>query len=144
MDSYKSDIVTINLPIELVYSKLSTPSSFKNIANIDALPNEVKEKINEITFGDDSIAFSVNPIGEVVLQIVERTEPVKVVLSAVKLPIPLNVVLSLEKVDDTTTHAVAEIQVELNMFIRPMVEKPLTEGAKKFGELLAILPYNAM
>ncbi len=144
MDSYKSDIVTINHPIELVYSKLSTPSSFKNIANIDALPNEVKEKINEITFGDDSIAFSVNPIGEVVLQIVERTEPVKVVLSAVKLPIPLNVVLSLEKVDDTTTHAVAEIQVELNMFIRPMVEKPLTEGAKKFGELLAILPYNAM
>ena len=144
MDSYKSDIVTINHPIELVYSKLSTPSSFKNIANIDALPNEVKEKINEITFGDDSIAFSVNPIGEVVLQIVERTEPVKVVLSAVKLPIPLNVVLSLEKVDDTTTHAVAEIQVELNMFIRPMVEKPLTEKAKKFGELLAILPYNAM
>lgn len=144
MDSYKSDIVTINHPIELVYSKLSTPSSFKNIANIDALPNEVKEKINEITFGDDSIAFSVNPIGEVVLQILERTEPVKVVLSAVKLPIPLNVVLSLEKVDDTTTHAVAEIQVELNMFIRPMVEKPLTEGAKKFGELLAILPYNAM
>ena len=144
MDSYKSDIVTINHPIELVYSKLSTPSSFKNIANIDALPNEVKEKINEITFGDDSIAFSVNPIGEVVLQIVERTEPVKVVLSAVKVPIPLNVVLSLEKVDDTTTHAVAEIQVELNMFIRPMVEKPLTEGAKKFGELLAILPYNAM
>ena len=144
MDSYKSDIVTINHPIELVYSKLSTPSSFKNIANIDALPNEVKEKIDEITFGDDSIAFSVNPIGEVVLQIMERTEPVKVVLSAVKLPIPLNVVLSLEKVDDTTTHAVAEIQVELNMFIRPMVEKPLTEGAKKFGELLAILPYNAM
>ena len=144
MDSYKSDIVTINHPIELVYSKLSTPSSFKNIANLDALPNEVKEKINEITFGDDSIAFSVNPIGEVVLQIVERTEPVKVVLSAVKVPIPLNVVLSLEKVDDTTTHAVAEIQVELNMFIRPMVEKPLTEGAKKFGELLAILPYNAM
>ena len=144
MDSYKSDIVTINHPIELVYSKLSTPSSFKDIANIDALPNEVKEKINEITFGDDSIAFSVNPIGEVVLQIMERTEPVKVVLSAVKLPIPLNVVLSLEKVDDTTTHAVAEIQVELNMFIRPMVEKPLTEGAKKFGELLAILPYNAM
>ena len=130
MDSYKSDIVTINHPIELVYSKLSTPSSFKNIANIDALPNEVKEKINEITFGDDSIAFSVNPIGEVVLQIVERTEPVKVVLSAVKLPIPLNVVPSLEKVDDTTTHAVAEIEVELNMFIRPMVEKPLTEGAK--------------
>ena len=144
MDSYKSDIVTINHPIELVYSKLSTTSSFKNIADIDALINEVKEKINEITFGDDSIAFSVNPIGEVVLQIVERTEPVKVVLSAVKLPIPLNVVLSLEKVDDTTTHAVAEIQVELNMFIRPMVEKPLTEGAKKFGELLAILPYNAM
>ena len=144
MDSYKSDIVTINHPIELVYSKLSTPSSFKNIANIDALPNEVKEKINEITFGDASIAFSVNPSGVVVLQIVERTEPVKVVLSAVKLPIPLNVVLSLEKVDDTTTHAVAEIQVELNMFIRPMVEKPLTEGAKKFGELLAILPYNAM
>lgn len=144
MDSYKSDVVTINHPVELVYDKLSKPSSFKNIANIDALPDEVKAKINDIKFGDDTISFVANPIGEVVLQVVERVEPSKVVLSAVKLPIPLNVVLSLDKADDATTHAVAEIQVELNMFIRPMVEKPLTDGAKKFGELLTVLPYAAM
>ena len=45
MDSYKSDIVTINHPIELVYSKLSTPSSFKNIANIDAELAEVQAQM---------------------------------------------------------------------------------------------------
>lgn len=144
MDSYKSDVVKINHPVSKVYSKLSTPSSFKNIANIDNLPDEVKQRINEIKFGDDSIAFSANPIGEVMLQVVEREEPSKIVLQAVKLPIPLKVVFNLSDAGNDTTEAVVDIQVELNMFIRPMVQQPLTDGAKKFGDMLAMLPYDAM
>lgn len=144
MDSYKSDVVKINHPITMVFAKLSTPSSFKNIANINALPDDVKQRIEEIKFGDDSIAFAANPIGEVVLKVVERTEPSRIVLEAVKLPIPLKVVFSLTDAGNDTTEAVVDIQVELNMFIRPMVQQPLTDGAKKFGELLAMLPYDAM
>ncbi|MGN1245493.1 MAG: hypothetical protein ACI4UN_02560 [Muribaculaceae bacterium] len=144
MDSYKSDVVKINHPITKVYAKLSTPSSFKNIANIDRLPEEVKQRIGEIEFGDDSIAFNANPIGQVMLQVVEREEPSRIVLEAVKLPIPLKVVFNLAEAEGDSTEAVVDIQVELNMFIRPMVQQPLSDGAKKFGELLAILPYDAM
>lgn len=144
MDSFKSDVVKIAHPISKVYAKLSTPSSFKNIANIDRLPDDVKQRIEEIEFGDDSIAFNANPIGRVVLMVVEREEPSRIVLEAVKLPIPLKVVFNLTDAGDDTTEAVVDIQVELNMFIRPMVQQPLTDGAKKFGELLAMLPYDAM
>ena len=144
MDSYKSGVVTINHCIDKVYSKLSTPSSFKNIANIDGLPEDVKQRIGEIEFGDDSIAFSANPIGKVELKVVERKAPNRIVLQAVQLPIPLKVVFNLAEAGTEATESEVDIQVELNMFIRPMVQQPLTDGAKKFGELLAMLPYDAM
>ncbi|MDD6778596.1 MAG: hypothetical protein PUD91_06140 [Bacteroidales bacterium] len=144
MDSFKSDVVKINHCIDKVYAKLSTPSSFKNIANIAALPEDVKQRIGEIEFGDDSIAFNANPIGKVELRVVEREEPGRIVMQAVQLPIPLKVIFSLSDAGNDTTEAVVDIQVELNMFIRPMVQQPLTDGAKKFGELLAMLPYDAM
>ena len=144
MDTFKSDTVTINTAIDKVYSKLSNPVTLKNIENIGNVPEEVKAKIDDITFGEDTISFNANPIGNVTLQIVERVEPTRIVYSATSMPIPLKAVINLESVDVTTTKAVAELQMELNMFIRPMVEKPLTEGAKKFGELLTVLPYDML
>lgn len=144
MDTFKSDAVTINTAIDKVYSKLSNPVTLKNIENIGNVPEEVKAKIDDITFGEDTISFKANPIGDVTLQIVERVEPTRIVYSATSMPIPLKAVINLESVDATTTKAVAELQMELNMFIRPMVEKPLTEGAKKFGELLTVLPYDML
>ena len=52
MDSYKSDVVKIAHPISKVYAKLSTPSSFKNIANIDRLPDDASEAIRLVRIGD--------------------------------------------------------------------------------------------
>lgn len=144
MDTFKSDVVTINAAVENVYGKLSNPATLKNIENIGNIPAEVKEKIDGIEFDADSISFNANPIGKMTLKIVERVELSKIVYSAVTSPIPMKAVINLEKIDDNTTKAVAELQMELNMFIRPMVEKPLTEGAKKFGELLAVLPYSQL
>ena len=144
MDTFKSDVVTINAAVENVYGKLSNPATLKNIVNIGNIPAEVKEKIDGIEFDADSISFNANPIGKMTLKIVERVELSKIVYSAVTSPIPMKAVINLEKIDDNTTKAVAELQMELNMFIRPMVEKPLTEGAKKFGELLAVLPYSQL
>lgn len=144
MDTYKSDVVAINHAVDTVYGKLSNPEAFKNVENFATLPDDVKAKIGDITFGEDSISFNVDPIGNVTLQIVERVAPNKIVYSATSLPIPFKAVINLEEAEDGNTKAEAELQVELNMFIRPMVDKPLKEGAKKFGELLAVLPYDKL
>ncbi len=142
MDSFKSDEVTIFCNIDTVYSKLSNPESFKAIG--DRLPEDAKAKLQQVRFDKDSITITGSPVGEVVLNVVERVAPTRIVLSAAQSPVPLQAVINLEKVSETETRAVAELSVELPVFLRPMVSKPLTEGAKKFGELISQLPYDIM
>ena len=140
MDIFKSETVTINCNISSIYSKLSNPESFNAIA--ERLPDEAKSKLEQVKFERDSITFVANPVGEVKLNIVERVEPTRIVFAAAQSPVPLQAVISLEKVSETETRACAELGVELNPFIRPMLSKPLQDGANKFGELLSKLPFE--
>ncbi|MEF9924070.1 MAG: hypothetical protein RR854_05790 [Muribaculaceae bacterium] len=52
--------------------------------------------------------------------------------------------IHLEDAGENATRAFAQIDVELNPFLKPMVQGPLTEAAKKFGELLTVIPYNSI
>jgi hypothetical protein len=141
MDSFKSDTVTIQCDIETVFAKLSNPESLKAI---EKLPDDAKAKISKVSFDKDSISINANPVGEIKMQIVERVEPSRIVFEAAQSPVPFRSVITLERVDDVTTSATASLDVELNPFIRGMVAKPLQDGAKKFGELLANIPYKAL
>lgn len=140
MDTFKSEVVTINCNIDKIYSKLANPEAFNAFA--DRLPDEAKEKLDKVKFEHDSITFEANPVGEIRLNIVERVEPTRVVFAAAQSPVPLQAVISLEKVGENETRACAELGVELNPFIRPMLSKPLQDGANKFGEMLSKLPYD--
>lgn len=142
MANFKSDIVDIKSDIHIVFSKLSNPETLQAVA--DKLPSEAKQKIENISFSQNAISVKANPVGEIKLEITERKEPVLIVFSAVTSPIPFKVLINLEDNGDNTTKAFADIDVELNPFIKPMVQGPLTEAAKKFGELLAIIPYESI
>lgn len=140
MDIFKSEAVIINCNINSVYSKLSNPESFSVLA--ERLPEEAKNKLQQVKFEKDSITVVANPVGEVKLNIVERVEPTKVVFVAAQSPVPLQAVVSLEQVAENETRACAELGVELNPFIRPMLSKPLQDVANKFGEMLSKLPFE--
>lgn len=142
MDTFKSDVVTIACSIDKVYAKLSNPESFNELA--ERMPEEAKSKLGKARFERDSITLIADPVGEIKLNIVERVEPTRVVFAAAQSPVPLQAVISLEKAGENETHACAELGVELNPFIRPMLSKPLQDGAKKFGEMLSKLPYDIM
>lgn len=142
MDTYKSELVTIDCNIDQIYAKLANPESFKPL--LDRLPDEAKSKLEKATFDKDSITIEANPVGEVKLNIVERVEPLRVVFAAAQSPVPLQVVFNLTKVDDYKTSACVELGAELNPFIRPMLSKPLQDAANKFGEILTRLPFNLM
>lgn len=142
MDIFKSEVVSINCSIEQIYAKLSNPESFNAI--VENMPEEAKSKMGKATFEKDSITINADPVGEIKLNIVERVEPTRVVFAAAQSPVPLQVVISLEKTGDNETQALVELGVELNPFIRPMLSKPLQDGANKFGEMLSKLPYNLM
>jgi hypothetical protein len=142
MANFKSDIVDIKSDIHTVFSKLSNPETLQSVA--DKLPPEAKQKIENISFSQNAISVKANPVGELKLEITERKDPELIVFSAVSSPLPFKVVINLEDNGGNATKACADIDVELNPFIKPMVQGPLTEAAKKFGELLSIIPYDSI
>ncbi|MEF9924069.1 MAG: hypothetical protein RR854_05785 [Muribaculaceae bacterium] len=87
MAEFKSDVVNINADVSTVYAKLSHPELLQGLA--DQLPAEAKTKIENISFSEDTISVTANPVGEIKLSIVERIEPTLVKLSAVSSPIHL-------------------------------------------------------
>ena len=145
METYKSDKVTINHNINLIYSKLSDPSIFKAQidSNMDRLPDEAREHLKSVKFEEDGISVE-SPMGTLKLSVSESQEPTMVKYTAQSSPVPFGVTINLESVDENTTQAVTELNIELPFMLKAMVGGKLSEGAQKMGELIAKLPYGEM
>ena len=145
METYKSDKVTINHNINLIYSKLSDPSIFKTQidSNMDRLPDEAREHLKSVKFEEDGISVE-SPMGTLKLSVSESQEPTMVKYTAQSSPVPFGVTINLESVDENTTQAVTELNIELPFMLKAMVGGKLSEGAQKMGELIAKLPYGEM
>ena len=143
MDVYKSDRVGINCDINTVFAKLSTPSVFKEFLeqHKDTLPPEARDNLSKLHFENDSITV-VTPMGPIKLAVDEAVEPEKVVFKATQSPVPFGLQVNLEPDGEQATSAVAEIHLDLPFFLRSMVGGQLADGAKKFGQVLAALPYG--
>ncbi len=145
MDTYKSDAQRINHNIEIIYQKLSNPAVFQQQieANKDRLPEEARANIDKVTFGSDSICIE-SPMGPLKLAIdAEQSQaPGRLVFTAAQAPVKFNMMIELTAVSDSETDSVASLQLDLPFFLRGMVGKQLEEGAKKFGQMLAMLPYE--
>ena len=144
MDSFKSNEEIINYDIATVYGKLSNPETFKQLVESEKLPADMKERMAGVEFTSDSISFTANPVGKVCLQIVEREEPSKIVMSATTFPIPFKAIINLTDMGDGRTQLLVEFCIELNIMLRAMAAKPLGDGVKKMGQMLAMLPYNML
>ncbi len=131
--------------IQLIYDKLSDPSKYRELveANADKLPPEAREHMSKVKFDDDGIAIE-SPMGAIKMSVdqAETVAPTRIVYSAVGAPVKLALVIELEQVDDTHTQEVASIEVDIPFFMAKMVSGQLKEGAQKFGEVLAHIPYD--
>lgn len=145
MDTYKSDAQRINHNIQVIYDKLSNPAVFQEQieANKDRLPEEARANIDKVVFGPDSISIE-SPMGPLKLAIdpEQSQSPNRIVFTAAQAPVKFNMLIELSAVSDAETESVASLQLDLPFFLRGMVGKQLEEGARKFGEMLAMLPYD--
>lgn len=147
MESFKSTPHVINCDAATIYSKLTNPSLIKNQidAHADQIDGEARQHLDTVHFSEDSIAIQ-SPMGEVKLSLDQENsiEGERVVYTASSSPVPINMVINLEPQDDETTMSTAELQLELPFFLRKMVEGQLKEGANRFGELLARIPFDRL
>ena len=136
MTKFESTVKVIPYSQERVYEKLS------DLSNLEALKDRLPEdKVKDISFDSDTLSFSVAPVGQLILKIVER-EPSKCIkFETTNSPLPFNLWIQLVATTDEECKLKATIGMELNPFMKAMVQKPLQEGLEKMVDMLAMIQY---
>ncbi|MCQ4915703.1 SRPBCC family protein [Bacteroides nordii] len=136
MTKFESTVKVIPYSQERVYEKLS------DLSNLEVLKDRLPEdKVKDISFDSDTLSFSVAPVGQLTLKIVER-EPSKCIkFETTNSPLPFNLWIQLVATTDEECKLKATIGMELNPFMKAMVQKPLQEGLEKMVDMLAMIQY---
>ena len=136
MTKFESSVKTIPASQEAVYEKLSDLSNLEKVK--DRLP---QDKVKNLSFDAETLSIEVPPVGKIVLQIVEK-EPCKCIKFATTTsPLPFNLWIQIVPVTETECKMKLTIGMELNPFMKTMVQKPLQEGLEKMAETLSLINY---
>ena len=136
MTIYESSFKVIPDSKERVYNKLSDLSNLESVK--DRWP---QDKVKDVSFDSDTISFSAAPIGQITLKIVER-EPSKCVkLETTTSPLPFNLWIQLVPVTESECKVKVTIGMEINPFMKTMIQKPLNDGLEKMVDMLSLIQY---
>lgn len=136
MSKYESSIKEVPFSKERVYAKISDLSNFE--AMKDKLP---QDKVKDLTFDSDSLSFSVSPVGQISLKVVERTPDSCVKFETVTSPLPFTLWVQVVGVNEMHSKIKVTIEASLNPFIKGMVQKPLKDGLEKMVTILSMIEY---
>lgn len=136
MANFESSVKVIPYSQERVYNKLS------DLSNLEAVKDRLPaDKIQDLSFDSDTLSFSVSPVGQLTLQIVERQPYSCIKLATTNSPLPFNMWIQLVATAEEECKVKVTIGLDLNPFMKAMVQKPLQEGLEKMVEMLAIIEY---
>lgn len=138
---FESNVKHVPYSQERVYNKLSDLNNLEGVRErLDMVKDKLDGKLEDMSFDRDSITLKVQGIS-LTLRIIER-EPLKCIkFEGDKSPIPLNLWIQILPVTQEEAKMKVTIRVEVNMFMKAMVSKPLQEGVEKLADMLAMLPY---
>ena len=137
MSKFESNVKQVPHPQQSVYRMLSDLSHIEQVR--DRLP---EDKFQNLSFDRDSVSISMDPVGSITLNVVERQEPKCVKFESAQSPIPFTLWVQMLPVTDATSKLKCTIDAELNPFIKGMVSKPLQEALEKMADALAMIPYE--
>lgn len=103
--------------------------------------DDVKAKLQDLTFDRDSMSVSISPIGNVSMRIVEREEPKMIKFESEKSPLKFKFWIQMLPVEAATSKIRLTIDADVPFFAKGMVEKPLKEALEKIATMLAMVPY---
>lgn len=136
MTKFESQVKFIAASQTAVYEKLSDLTNLEKIK--DRLP---EDKVKNLTFDSDSLSVEVAPVGKITLKIVEK-EPCKCIkFGTSDSPLPFNLWIQILPVGEMESKMKLTIGMELNAFMKAMVQKPLKEGLEKMADMLAMIQY---
>lgn len=136
MTKFESGVKHIPASQTAVYEMLSDLNNLERVK--DRLP---EDKVKNLAFDADSMSVEVPPVGKITLQIVEK-EPCKCIkFGTTTSPLPFNLWIQLLPVTERECKMKLTIGMELNPFMKTMVQKPLQEGLEKMADMLSMISY---
>ena len=136
MTKFESSVKVIPYSQERVYDKLADLSNLESIK--DRLP---QDKVKDMSFDTDTLSFNVDPVGQLTLKIIER-EPCKCIkFETVNSPLPFNMWIQIVSSADEECKLKITIGLDINPFMKAMVQKPLQEGLEKMADMLSMIQY---
>ena len=136
MTKFESEVKTIPYGQERVYEKLSDLSNLEKIK--DHLP---QDKVKDMSFDTDTLSFNAAPVGQLTLKIIEREPCSCIKLETTNSPLPFNLWIQLVPVTEEECKIKITIGMEINPFMKAMVQKPLQDGLEKMAEMLSVIKY---
>lgn len=136
MTKFESQVKFIAASQTAVYEKLSDLNNLEKVK--DRLP---EDKVKNLTFDADSMSVEVSPVGKITLKVVEK-EPCKCIkFASADSPLSFNLWIQILPVNDAESKMKLTIGMDLNPFMKAMVQKPLQEGLEKMADMLALIQY---
>ncbi|MDR0873633.1 MAG: SRPBCC family protein [Prevotellaceae bacterium] len=134
--TFESEIKTIQASDAEVFAVLS------DLRNVEKLKEKVQDKVKDIELTEDTISFSVNPVGSLSLKIIEREPNKTIKFAADKSPIDFFVWLQLKQVGEDDTRLKVTLKADLNPMIKMVAAKPLEQFVNMLAEALSALNYK--
>ncbi|MBC8592246.1 SRPBCC family protein [Oscillospiraceae bacterium N12] len=136
MTKFESSVKVIPYGQERVYNKLA------DLSNLEAIKDRLPEdKVKDISFDTDTLSFSVAPVGQLTLKIIDREPDKCIKFETVNSPLPFNMWIQIAPVAVEECKLKITIGMELNPFMKTMVQKPLQEGLEKMADMLSMINY---
>lgn len=136
MTKFESSVKVIPYSQERMYDKLADLSNLESIK--DRLP---QDKVKDMSFDTDTLSFNVDPVGQLTLKIIER-EPCKCIkFETINSPLPFNMWIQIVSSADEECKLKITIGLDINPFMKAMVQKPLQEGLEKMADMLSMIQY---
>lgn len=136
MTKFESPVKVIFASQEAVYEKLSDLSNLEEVKN--RLP---QDKVKHLSFDAESVSIDAAPAGKITLHVVEK-EPCKCIkLETTVSPVPFNLWIQIVPVTETECKIKLTVGLDLNPFLKTMVQKPLQQALDKIAEMLSLIKY---
>lgn len=115
-----------------------------DLSNLELAKDKIKKnnELEDFTFDTDSCTVSVQPVGKIRFEVVERIPNSSVKFRTQQIPFALTMQIQLSHIDNDNTELKLFVNAELNAFLGAMVSKPLQQAVGKVADMLATLPYD--
>ena len=137
MTTFESTIKQVQASQKAVYAKLSDQHNRAKVK--DRLP---EHKVKNMTFDTDTLSMQAPPIGTITLKIVAREPESCITFGTTSSPLPFDLQIHISPVSETESQLQLVINMEVNPFIKNMIQRPLQDGLEKMADLLAMIPYT--